>query len=220
MYKLKILDSNFVTHNVKRFLVEKPADKDFIYRPGQSAHISLDIPGMEDKIRKFSFTSLYDWPYLEFIIKIHEDGRGVTKEMKKMNAGDKILLHDVFGTIKYRGPGIFIAGGTGITPFIAIFRALYYSGNLKKIGLIYSNRGQEDIILHDELVKMLGPAYMNVFTRQGVIGFKERRIDRSFLIENISYFGGLFYVCGPLDFTEEITKSLISLGAKTDSMVI
>lgn len=218
MYTLKILDSNFISPNVKRFLIEKPAD--FIYRPGQSAHISLNLPGWEDKLRKFSFTSLNAWPYLEFIIKIHEDHHGVTEQLGKMNAGAEILLHDVFGTIEYKGPGIFIAGGTGITPFLAIFRALYFSGNLRKTGLIYSNRTQEDIILHDELTKMLGPAYMNVFTRQGVIGFKEKRIDKKFLIENVSFFGGLFYVCGPLDFTQEITKDLISLGAKTDSLVI
>lgn len=218
MYKLKILDSNFIAHNVKRFLVEKP--EGFVYRPGQSAHISLNLPGWEDQIRKFTFTSLNAWPYLEFIIKIYENHHGVTEQLSKLNAGAEILLHDIFGTIEYKGSGIFLAGGTGITPFLAIFRALYFSGNLKKIGLIYSNRTQEDLILHDELVKMLGPAYMNVFTREGVIGFKERRIDKKFLIENISYFGGLFYVCGSLDFTEEITKDLISLGAKTDSVVI
>ncbi|MDD3459422.1 MAG: FAD-binding oxidoreductase [Weeksellaceae bacterium] len=218
MYKLKILDSNFVTHNVKRFIVEKP--EGLVYRPGQSVNISLNLPGWENELRKFSFTSLNDWPYLEFIIKIYEDHHGVTQQLGKMNAGSEIFLHDVFGTIQYKGPGIFIAGGTGITPFLAIFRAMYYSGNLKNTGLIYSNRTQHDVILHEELVKMLGPAYMNVFTREGVIGFKEKRIDKKFLIENISYFGGLFYVCGTLDFTEQITKDLISLGARTDSVVI
>lgn len=218
MYKLKILDSNYLTPNIKRFIVEKP--EGLVYRPGQSAHISLNLPGWEDQIRKFSFTSLNAWTYLEFIVKIHDSHNGVTQQLGKMNTGSEILLHDVFGTIEYKGPGIFIAGGTGITPFLAIFRALYFSGNLRKIGLVYSNRTEQDIILHDELVKMLGPAYMNVFTREGVIGFKERRIDRNFLVENISYFGGLFYVCGPLDFTTDITKNLISLGAKTDSVVI
>lgn len=218
MHKLKILNSNFINHNVKRFILERP--KDLIYRPGQSAHISLNIPDWESKIRMFSFTSLNDWPYLEFIVKIWDKPDAVTYQMGKLNAGAEFLLHDVFGTIKYRGPGIFIAGGTGITPFLAIFRALYLTNNLKNIGLIYSNRGQDDVILHDELQHMLGPAYMNVFTRQGVIGFKERRIDKNFLIQNISYFNGMFYVCGPKGFTEDITRHLISLGAKPDSLVI
>lgn len=140
--------------------------------------------------------------------------------MGKLNTGAELLLHEVFGTIKYKGPGIFIAGGTGITPFIAIFRALFESGNLRKVALLYSNRTKDDIILHDELTKMLGPAYKNVFTKEGVIGFRERRIDRKYLIETIGNFDSRFYVCGPQDFTEEICEALVSLGADPEYLVV
>jgi len=218
MHTLKILDTDYETHNVKRFVLEKP--KDFIYRPGQSAHISLNLPGWGDKKRPFTFTSLNDWPFLELIIKIYEDHNGVTNQLSKLNAGAELLLHDVFGSIAYKGPGIFLAGGTGITPFIAIFRALYYSGNLRNVGLIYSNQSEEDIILHDELFKMLGAAYLNVFTRQGVIGFRERKIDRKFLIETIRDFDKNFYVCGPESFVSDINRDLVSLGVKPESVVI
>lgn len=218
MQTLKIINTEFITHDVKRFVVEKP--KDFIYRPGQSAHISINLPGWEDKIRKFTFTSLNAWPNLEFVIKIYEKHEGVTLQLSKLNAGAELLLHDVFGTIEYKGPGIFIAGGTGITPFIAIFRALFYSGNLNGIGLLYSNKSQDDIILHDELVKILGPAYVNVFTRQGIIGFRERRIDKKFLIETIRDFDHRFYVCGPKSFTQDISEALFSLGVQPQLLVV
>lgn len=218
MQTLKILDANYITHDVKRFMLEKP--KGFINRPGHSAHISINLPGWEDKIRPFTFTSLNEWPYLEFIIKIYEDHDGVTNQLGKIHSGAELILHDVFGTIEYKGPGIFLAGGTGITPFIAIFRALYYSNNLKNTGLIYSNSTKDDIILGEELFKMLGPAYMNVFTKQGVIGFKERKIDKRFLIETIQRFDKRFYVCGPKSFTEDITNDLISLGVNPQSVVI
>lgn len=218
MQRLKILNSHYITQNVKRFVLEKPSG--FKYNPGQSAHISINIPGWEDKIRQFTFTSLEHWDHLEFIIKIYEDHKGVTLQMGKLNAGDELLLHDVYGTIQYKGPGIFIAGGTGITPFIAIFRALFESGNLRNLALLYSNKTKDDIILHDELTKMLGPAYRNVFTQDGVIGFRERRIDRKFLIETIGDFDSRFYVCGPKIFTEEICDSLISLGADPEFLII
>ncbi|MFA7447364.1 MAG: flavodoxin reductase [Weeksellaceae bacterium] len=218
MQKLKIISSNYVNYNVKRFVLEKP--EGFVYRPGQSGHFSINLPGWEDKKRPFSFTSLNDWPYLELIVKIYKDHKGVTAELDKLNVGAELLLHDVFGTIKFKGPGIFIAGGTGITPFIAIFRALYFSGNLRDIALMYSNQTEEDVILGDELFKMLGPAFLNVFTRQGVIGFMERKIDRKYLIETIRDFNTQFYVCGPEGFTEEICRSLISLGVEPESLVI
>ena len=218
MQTLKILNAHYITHDVKRFVLEKP--EDFDYAPGQSAHISINIPGWEDKIRPFSFTSLHHWDYLEFIVKIYTDHDGVTAEMGKLNIGAELLLHDVYGSIKYKGPGIFIAGGTGITPFIAIFRALFHSKNLRNVALMYSNKTTEDIILHDELTEMLGPAYVNVFTREGVIGFRERRIDRKFLIENIGDFNSRFYVCGPKEFTDEICESLLSLGADPEYLIV
>lgn len=218
MDTLKILNTNYLTHDVKQFILEKP--KGFIYRPGQSGHFSIALPGWDSQIRPFSFTSLNDWPYLELIVKIHSDHDGVTNQMGKLISGSQLVLHDVFGTIAYKGPGIFIAGGTGITPFLSIFRALFYSGNLRQTGFIYSNRTQDDIILRDELFKMLGPAYMNVFTRQGVIGFREHRIDRTFLIETIRNFDLRFYVCGPKSFTDDITNDLISLGVNPQSLII
>lgn len=218
MQRLKIVNTHYITHNVKRFVIEKPTD--FTYAPGQSAHISVNKPGWEDKIRPYTFTSLQHWDHLEFIIKIYEEKKGVSAELGQLQGGDEILLHDVFGSIQYKGPGIFIAGGTGITPFIAIFRALYHSKNIRNVALLYSNKSREDIILHDELTKMLGPAYKNVFTREGVIGFRERRIDRRFLIENIGDFSFRFYVCGPKLFTEEICEALVSLGAKPEYLII
>ncbi len=218
IYTLKILDTEYITHNVKRFVVEKPAN--FFYIPGHSTHLAVNLPGWEDKWRDFTFTSLNDWGYLEFIIKIYEDHKGVTQQLSKLNAGATLLMKDVFGTIDYKGPGIFLAGGTGITPFIAIFRALYYSGNMRNVGLLYSNHYHDDVILHNELTQMLGKAYVNFFSKEGVIGFAEKRIDRKWLVEVIRDFDSRFYVCGPESFVNDISHYLLELGARIDAIVV
>jgi len=216
--QLKVLDTHYINHDVKKFIVEKP--KGFQYIPGQAAELSINTPEWREQRRPFTFTSLNEWDYLEFIIKIYDDHNGVTHQLGKTNAGAELLLHDVFGSIQYKGPGIFIAGGTGITPFIAIFRALFHTGKLKQNGLIYSNKSAEDIILQEELTRMLGPNYLNVFTKQGVIGFMEKKIDRKYLVETIRDFDRNFYVCGPDQFVQDINKHLISLGAAPDSVII
>ena len=215
---VKILEGSFISHDVKRFVVEKPAGFTFI--PGQATDVSINHPEWKDKLRPFTFTSLNEWPNLEFIIKIYDDHAGVTNQLGKTNAGAELILHDVFGTIQYQGPGVFIAGGAGITPFIAIFRALYKKKKLMPgNALIFSNKTADDIILKEELTKMLGLAYINVFTRQGVIGFRDRRIDRNYLIETIHDFSRHFYVCGPEIFVKEIVELLIDLGASADTVV-
>jgi len=215
---VKILESGFINHDVKRFVVEKPEGFSFI--PGQATDVSINLPEWKDQLRPFSFTSLNESPYLEFIIKIYDDHNGVTHQLGKTNSGAELILHDVFGTIQYKEPGVFIAGGAGITPFIAIFRALH---KLKKLipgnELIFSNKTEADIILGEELTEMLGPAYINVFTRQGVIGFRERRIDRNYLIDNIHDFSRHFYICGPEIFVKQIVELLVDLGASADTLI-
>jgi ferredoxin-NADP reductase len=215
---VKIIEANYITHDVKRFLVEKP--KGFHYIPGQAADVSINLPEWKNEIRPFTFTSLVDWPMLEFTIKIYNDHKGVTNQLGKTNAGAELILHDVFGTIKYRGAGVFIAGGSGITPFIAILRTLHSMNNIDGNMLIYSNKTAEDIILAEELLKMLGDNFINVLTRQGVVGFLERRIDRNLLIDLVHDFSRFFYVCGPEKFVKDISDILLALGVSADLLVV
>jgi ferredoxin-NADP reductase len=66
---------------------------------------------------------------------------------------------------------------------------------------------------------MLGYNFINIFTRQGVIGFIDRRIDRRYLVETIRDFSGNFYVCGSDIFVKEINGHLLSLGATSETLV-
>jgi hypothetical protein len=214
---VKVLEARFITHDVKRFKVEKPEGYDFI--PGQATVVSINLPEWKDEIRPFTFTNLRDAKYLEFMIKIYSDHNGVTKMLGKVNAGDELIIHDVFGAIHYEKPGVFIAAGSGITPFISIFRDLYNKNALRGNRLIYVNKTMDDIIMGEELFRMLKKDFVNVLTRQNVIGYRERRIDRNYLIENIIDFSQHFYVCGPDDFVKEITTILLDLGAKSESLI-
>jgi ferredoxin-NADP reductase len=215
---VKILESHFITHDVKRFAVEKPEGYDFI--PGQATDVSINLPEWKDKLRPFTFTSIREQGYLEFMIKIYKDHEGVTKKLGSINTGAELILHDTFGAIQYKGPGVFIAGGAGITPFISIFRDLYKKQELRGSRLIYSNKTAQDVIMAPELQKMLKNDMVNVFTRQDVLGYTDKHIDRNFLIENIVDFGQNFYLCGPDKFVKNITKLLLELGATPTSVII
>lgn len=215
---VKVLQSFYVTHDVKCFMVEKPENYDFI--PGQATDVSINTPGWEDQVRPFTFTNLREQKCLEFIIKIYRDHEGVTNMLGHVNEGAELIIHDVFGAIQFKEPGIFIAAGSGITPFISIFRDLYKQNKLRGNKLIYTNKTSEDVIMDAELRKMLKNDYLNVFTRENVVGYVGRRIDRNFLIDTVSNFGQHFYVCGPSEFVKNITKILLDLGATSDTLVV
>jgi ferredoxin-NADP reductase len=216
-YVVKILDAFFITHDVKCFVVEKPTHYDFI--PGQATDVALNLPGWEDRVRPFTFTCLKEDDHLEFMIKIYTDHDGVTNKLGETNEGAELLISDPFGAIQYKGPGVFLAGGAGITPFVSIFRNFYTKKQLDGNKLIYCNKTSEDVILDAELQEMLKTDFIKVFTREHVIGFVGRRIDRDFLIENIIDFGQHFYLCGPDEFVKNITELLLHLGVKPETLV-
>ena len=214
---VKIISVEPVTHDVKRFTIQKPAG--FKFKPGQATEVSINTPALKNEKRPFTFTSLNDNRHLEFTIKIYENHNGITKELGKLKHGDELIIRDVWGAIEYKGEGVFIAGGAGITPFIAILRQLNSENNIANNTLIFTNKTESDIILEKELDEMLGDNFINTLTDEKKSGFENRRIDTDFLKEKITNFSQNFYVCGPPPFVEAISKALSSLGAKTDAVV-
>jgi hypothetical protein len=72
--KVKVLQTFYVTHDVKCIRLQKPVG--FSFEPGQAADVSINRPGWEDEIRPFTFTCLPEDDYLEFTIKIYPDHDG------------------------------------------------------------------------------------------------------------------------------------------------
>ena len=214
---VKILKTEKVTHDVKRFQVQKP--EGYSFTPGQATEASINTPELKDEKRPFTITSLNDEAELEFTIKIYKERDSVTKAFDELKVGDEIIIHDVWGAIHYKGPGVFIAGGAGVTPFIAIFRQLYKNNKIEGNRLIFSNKTENDIILKDEFEKMLGSDFYNTLTREKSDKYDNRRIDESFLKEQVKDFNQNFYVCGPDKFVQDIQTILSKLGASPESVV-
>ncbi|GHN01875.1 hypothetical protein WSM22_33640 [Cytophagales bacterium WSM2-2] len=214
-YIVKVLEASLVTHNVKRFKTKKPENYHFI--PGQATDVAINKPGLENELRPFTFTCLPGDNYLEFIIKMYTGHNGMTENLIKVNTGDELIVHEVFGTIQFKGPGLFIAAGAGITPFISILRQLKGQQLLKGNTLIFANRTETDIILKSELHEILGENYTDVIEFP-VIGIG-KRIDKELLKRHI-ILGGFCYVCGPDKFTEIMVQTLLELGVSKSNIVI
>ncbi len=215
---VKIIDAEFITPDVKRFQVEKPAGYKFV--PGQATDVALNKEGWSEQFRPFSFTALNKQDYLEFMVRIYNSRHSVTEQLGKTNAGAELIIQEPFGAIQFKGCGVFIAGGTGITPFISIFRDLNRQHNLKDCRLIYSNYVAQDVICGQELFDMLQENFVSHFTREGVIGFKEKRLNRDLLVNYIADFSQRFYICGSDSFVKDISAMLLELGAPSDGLVI
>lgn len=218
MYTVKILDITEVTHDVKRFRFEKP--EGYFFTPGQATEVSVNKPGWEEEKRPFTFTSLNSAPYLEFTIKRYADHNGVTNQIHQLQTDDTLIIRDVWGAIEYKGPGYFIAGGAGITPFLAILRQLNADNALNGNKLLFANKTAKDIICHDELHDILGKDFINILSEENDKDkFLHGRMNDAFLSQKIEDFGAHFYVCGPDKMISDINDILVKHGAKPESVV-
>ena len=213
----RIIAVNQVTHDVKQFRVEKPDG--YHFEPGQATEVSINKPQWKEEKRPFTFTSLATDPYLEFVIKLYEDHNGVTNALNELQPGDELILRDVWGAISYQGTGYFIAGGAGITPFIAVLRQLKKENALDGNTLFFSNKTAADIILKNELESMPGLQVVFITTQEEGSTYEHHYIDKEFLTNRITDFKKHFYICGPDKMVSDLNQSLLELGAKPDAVV-
>src|ERR1700743_1040637 len=187
-HTVKIVSAEHVTHNVKHFVVEKPEGFQFV--PGQATDLSINEPGWKDNKHPFTFTSLNDEPHLEFTIKIYDNPHGVTHHLGQLKPGAELIISDAWGAIAYKGPGYFIAGGAGITPFIAVLRQLHHDGTLHGKALLFANKTADDIIYEKELRSMLGNNFINILSDEKQQPAKDNfytgHIDEAFLAKMIA----------------------------------
>jgi hypothetical protein len=215
---VRIIRIERLTHDVKKFQVDKPSGYSFV--PGQATDVSVNRPDLRNKKRPFTFTGLTGDSYLEFIIKIYPAHKGVTSELDKLKPGDEIIIRDVCGAITYKGEGVFIAGGAGITPFISIFRDLREKNEAAGNTLIFANKTKADIILEQEFQKLLGKDFINILSDEVIDGYSHGMLSEDFLKASISDFSRKFYVCGPPPMMTAVKSQLANLGVGKNSMVL
>ena len=217
-HSVEILDIADVTHNVRRYRIAKP--EGYRFTPGQATDVSLDEAGWRDKKHPFTFTALTDDQALEFTIKsyFNTGGDGVTERLYGYTPGRRLILRDPWGTITYKGPGTFIAGGAGVTPFIAILRDLHHRRKMEGHTLIVSNRTEADIILREEFEAMRGLDVLWTVTGDAGSSLLHERIDAKFLRAHVKDFRQNFYLCGPDDMVKQLRGTLKELGADVENV--
>jgi ferredoxin-NADP reductase len=213
-HKVEILNKEWLTHNVMQLKVERP--EGFDYEAGMAIEATLDETGFEDKWSPFTMTSLPTQNELEFTIKVYPEHEGLTLALSKLNEGESYLITDPFETFKNKGPAVFIAGGTGVTPFIALLRQLEVDDKIDGSQLFFANKKEKDIFMAGEFTRMLGKNFVNILSEEDKKTYLNGVIDKDFLKKHIDNFDRPFYLCGPPGFADDIGGYLKELGAGED----
>ncbi|MDP3399236.1 MAG: FAD-dependent oxidoreductase [Bacteroidales bacterium] len=169
-------------------------DKPFKYAPGQFLHLAIDCDydgsGQWPESRCFSMKSNPD----EETIKITYSLKGIfTKQMKQsLKVGSEVWLKlpygDLFTQYHNKTNTVFIAGGTGITPFLSLFTHVSFINYINpKIYLGF--RSKEHNIYQPELDSMCNShSFIKIYyeDKDGILDIQnitdENCLDSSYFI--------------------------------------
>jgi ferredoxin-NADP reductase len=217
MKTVRIRSIEHATPNVMHIRTEKPDG--ISYLPGQAVDVAVDEIGWTTELRPFTFTSLPSDEFLEFFIKTYPDHNGVTDEISKLSTKNSLLIGDVFGDIQYKGEGVFIAGGAGITPFIAIMKDVDKTNGIGDNRLIFANNTSADIIENEFFSILLGKNFINVLSKEQTEKHEHGYITKEIIQAQIQSGDSYFYICGPPPMMDAVLKELKELGID-DSKII
>ncbi len=206
---VKIISIDMATYDVVKIVTDKPLG--YKFNPGQATEIAINKEGWQKELRPFTFTCLPDDEYLEFTIKTYPSHKGVTNELLSLKPNDELIVGDSWGTIGYKGEGVFIAGGAGVTPFISIFRHLHFKNEIGNNKLIFANKAKADIINEAEFKKILGKNFINILSDEKNDEYAHGFITEDFLKRSCIDLKKYVYVCGPPPMMDAIEQQLLNL---------
>lgn len=188
------------------------------YRPGQFAFVSFDTPGLQESHPYTISKAPDETGSLRFTIKPMGDHTSRLARQLKAGAGARVQgAYGHFGNAGRRGTRIWIAGGIGITPFVALSQDLanksedlaapvhlFYcvknrstAAHLDALEALCKARG--DFTLH--LVESGFGARLNAHAIKTAVGTNFNKARVSF--------------CGPASMRDSLKRDLVSHGLAT-----
>lgn len=200
----------FIVESVTSFGSElsvtlKPEKRGISHRAGQFAFLKFDVPEF-DEVHPFTISQAPEHDgTLRFTIKRLGDYTGQIGSAIKVDT--KAKVSGAFGHFKRRGknPEIWIAGGIGITPFLA------WASELKKadhpIHLFYCVRIEDDAIHLEELKSKTG---LDSFSLHLITSSQGQRLSGSMIASMVDFpiAKADVYYCGPEGMRKALSHGL------------
>ncbi|WP_343574976.1 ferredoxin reductase [Mycobacterium sp.] len=185
---------------------------------GQYVNLAVEIDGRRHT-RCYSPANAEGAAYLELTIGQHDGGLVSTYLCKHARPGMVVGLTGVGGdfVLPAQCPRriLFVSGGSGITPVMAMVRTLVNQGHAGEIAFVHYARSRAEACYHDELAALPGVRVLHGYTRSGG-GDLEGRFDAQHLAAAMPEPDAVF-VCGPAALVEAVRGQ--SADARSESFV-
>jgi propane monooxygenase reductase component len=219
----EVVSKDAVTHDMRHLVLRMIEPDEIKFFPGQ--YMDIAIPGT-DAVRSFSManTSSRESGLLEFVIKVYPDGKFSEFLADKLAVGDRLDITGPFGVFTLREGDndlVFVGGGAGMAPILALLRTLAERGLMRKATFFYGARTKKDLCFEAELRELEDRLtdfhYIPALSEPGQ---EEDWDGETGLITDVvkrhasDLRGAHAYVCGPPPMVEAAVPLLSALGVE------
>jgi len=184
------------------------------FEPGQYVRIQ---PEGTEIARSYSMANVPGSHHLEFFIRLVPDG-AFSNWLASAKAGDKVELSVPHGTFFLRDeerPRLFVAGGTGVAPFLSMLRSMSEKARAQPTTFLIGARTRGHLFALDEL-EALRQASPNVQVRLAVEQDADADCHHGYATDLIVDLGldpsTRVYLCGPPPMVEAGRKAAEAAG--------
>jgi ferredoxin-NADP reductase len=174
---------------------------------GQYVNLAIEIDGRRHT-RCYSPANAEGATHLELTIGQHDGGLVSTHLYKHARRGMVVGLTGVGGdfVLPAQRPRriLFVSGGSGITPVLAMLRTLVNEGHAGEIAFVHYARSRAEACYHDELAALPGVRVLHGYTRSAG-GDLEGRFDAQHLAAAMPEPDAVF-VCGPAALVDAVRE--------------
>ncbi len=151
----RLLEWREIADNTRHFVFEAPDVTELAFTPGQFVSFTETIGGKEIT-RPYSIASAPDGNRFEICLNLLEDGL-FSPLLFSMQPGDTLEMGEPLGYFVLKNPArdsIFVATGTGVTPFRSILKACLEPLNTRPITLLFGVRYERNLLYREDFEEL------------------------------------------------------------------
>ncbi|CAE6694414.1 MULTISPECIES: benzoate 1,2-dioxygenase electron transfer component BenC [Paraburkholderia] len=208
-------------HNDAAVVLELDVDASApVFLAGQ--YVNIDVPG-SGQHRSYSFSSAPGQSKISFLIK-RIPGGVMSTWLDSAQPGNKLELIGPLGSFYLRAverPLLFLAGGTGLAPFLSMLEVLARTDSQQKVHLIYGVTRDLDLVQVDAIeayvAKLPNFTYATVVADTDSTHPRKGWVTQHMPAEALNDGDVDVYLCGPPPMVDAVRKHFDDNGVKPNS---